>query len=101
MFNVLSELNEDVVGVQLLLIATEQLSVEWKGTAWLASDGEIPHLLAGLLELSGIFDAHHGIVKWSGDVSLDLRLRIESNLGLFLEGVSNLVAADLILWEVV
>lgn len=60
MLQVLGHLDEDVVVQQLVLVATEELLVEWKGAALLALDLEVFHLLAGLVELLGVFDADHG-----------------------------------------
>jgi len=99
--DILWHLDEDVVVVQLVLVATEQLLVEWKGTALLAVDLEVLHLLASLFELLGVLDADHGGVEWSGDVSLDLWLGVEDNSGFVLEGDCNLVAADLVLGKIV
>ena len=99
--DVLWHLDEDVVVVQLVLVATKQLLVEGKSTALLAIDLEVLHLLASLFKLLGVLDADHGGVEWSGDVSLDLGLGVEDDSGFLLEGDCNLVAADLVLGKIV
>jgi hypothetical protein len=97
---VLWDLAEDVVVLQLFLVASEELLVECEGTAWLAVDLEVSHLLASVVELLGVLDTDHGGTELSGDVSLDLRLGIKDNLGFVSKSDGNLVAGDS-LWQVV
>jgi len=75
-FEVLWNFNENVVGQQLVLVATKQLLVERQGTALLAIDLEVSHLLASFVELLGVFDADHGGEERLGEVSLDLWLLV-------------------------
>ena len=72
MFHFLGNLDEDVVVRQLVLVGTEELLVEWEGTALFVTDLEISHLLTGIVELFSVFDTDHGGAEWSGEVSLDL-----------------------------
>jgi hypothetical protein len=99
--HVLGDLAEDVMVLELLLVATKELLVEWKGTALLAIDLEVSHLLAGVVELFGVLDADHGGTELSGDVSLDLGLRVKDDSGFVLEDDGNLVASDVVSWQVV
>lgn len=101
MLHVLWDLAENVVILQLLLVASKQLLVESKGTAWLLVDLEVSHLVASIVELLGVLDTDHGRAELSGDVSLDLRLGVEDNSGFLLEDVGNLVAGDVVSGKVV
>jgi len=101
MFHILWHFDEDVVVEQLVLVASEELLVEWKGSALLAFNLEVSHLLASVIELLGVLDADHGRAEWSGKVSLDLRLGVKDNAGFLLEDVGNLVAGDVVLGEVI
>lgn len=101
MLHVLWDFAENVVILQLLLVASKQLLVESKGTAWLLVDLEVSHLVASIVELLGVLDTDHGRAELSGDVSLDLRLGVEDNSGFLLEDVGNLVAGDVVSWKVV
>ena len=51
-------LDEHVVVGELLFVATKELLVELEGSAHLAVNGEVFHLLAGLLEFLGVLDLH-------------------------------------------
>jgi hypothetical protein len=84
--------DENVVGEELLLVGTKELSVEWEGTAWLAFDLEVAHLVTSVLELIGILDADHGTVERLGDIVLDLGLLgvDECDTGLVLKDLSEL-----------
>ena len=95
--------DEDVLREELLLVGTEELSIERKSTALLAVDLEVSHLLAGSLELLGVLDVDHGGVEGLGDVILDLRSLgvTEDNAGLILEAFGNLDRGDLVLGEIV
>jgi hypothetical protein len=101
MFHVLWNFAENVVVLQLFLVATEQLLVEWEGTAWLLIDLEVSHLVTSIVELLGIFDADHGRAELSGNVSLVLGLGVKNYSGFLLEDMSNLVAGDVVSWKVV
>ena len=100
---VLWNFNEEVVGLELVLVVTKELLVEGQGTSLLAIDLEVSHLLAGLSELLGVLDDDHGRVEWLRKISLDLWLLVllENNLASLLEGVGNLVAANAVLGQVV
>ena len=76
MFEVFWNLDENVVGKQLILVATEELLVKRQGTALLAIDFEVLHLLASFVELFGVLDADHGGEERLGKISLDLWLLI-------------------------
>jgi hypothetical protein len=94
-------LDENVVGDELLLVVTKELLVELEGSALLSVDGEVSHLFTGLLELSGVLDVDDGGVERSGDVSSELWLDVEVNLGLVLESLCDLLGTDVGLWKVV
>jgi hypothetical protein len=91
-------LDENVVGDQLLLVVTKELLVELESSALLIIDGEVSHLFTGLLELSGVLDVDDGGVEWSGDVSSELWLDVEVNLGLVLESLSDLLGTNVGFW---
>lgn len=95
--------DEDVVREELLLVGTKKLSVEGKGTAWLAFDLEVAHLVTGVLELIGIFDADHGTVERLGDIIFDLGLLgiNEGNTGLVLKDLGEFDGADVLLGKIV
>jgi hypothetical protein len=95
--------DEHVLGEELLLVGTEELSVERQSTALLAIDLEVSHLLAGGLELIGILDVDHGRVEGLGNIILDLRsLGVsKDNASLFLEAFGDLDRGDLVLGEIV
>lgn len=76
MFEVFWNLDENVVGKQLVLVATEELLVERQGTALLAINFEVLHLLASFAELFGVLDADHGSEERLGKISLDLWLLV-------------------------
>lgn len=100
---VFGNLDEDVVGEQLVLVATEELLVERQGAALLAIDFEVSHLLAALSELLWILDADHGGEERLGEVSLDLRLLVgvKNDSRLVLDRLGNNVASNVFLWKVV
>ena len=100
---VLWHLHEDIVGKQFLLVRTKELLVEGKGSAGFTLDVEVSHLLASLFVLVRVLDHDHGGVEGLGDVLLDLGLLrvLESNTGLFLEGLSDLDGSHLLLGEIV
>jgi uncharacterized protein YuzB (UPF0349 family) len=102
-FEVLWNFDENVVGEQLVLVATKELLVERQSTALLAIDFEVSHLLTSFAELLGVFDADHGSEERLGEISLNLRLLIgvKDNSRLILNGLSNLVAGDVVFWEIV
>jgi len=102
-FEVLWNFNENVVGQQLVLVATEQLLVERQGTALLAIDFEVFHLLTSFAELLGVFDADHGGEERLGEISLDLRLLVgvKDNSRFILNGLCNLVAGNVVFWQIV
>ena len=95
--------DEDVVREELLLVGTKELSVEGEGTAWLAFDLEVAHLVTGILELIGILDADHGTVERLGDIIFDLGLLgiNEGNAGLVLKDLSEFDGADVLLGKIV
>jgi len=87
MLHVLGDtLDEYTMGVKLLLVASEQLSIELEGSALLALDIEVSHRLNGLVELDGVLDHDDGRIEWSGDVLSDLWLDVKHDSGLLLEG---------------
>jgi len=102
-FEVLWNFNENVVGQQLVLVATEQLLVERQGTALLAIDFEVFHLLTSFAELLGVLDADHGGEERLGEISLDLRLLVgvKDNSRFILNGLCNLVAGNVVFWQIV
>jgi len=102
-FEVLWNFNENVVGQQLVLVATEQLLVERQSTALLAIDFEVFHLLTSFAELLGVFDADHGGEERLGEISLDLRLLVgvKDNSRFILNGLCNLVAGNVVFWQIV
>jgi hypothetical protein len=102
-FEFLWNFDENVVGKQLVLVATEELLIERQGTALLAVDFEVSHLLTSLGELLRIFNANHGGEEWLGEISLDLWLLIgvKDNSRFVLNGLCNLVAGDVVLWKVI
>lgn len=102
-FEVLWNFNENVVGQQLVLVATEQLLIERQGTALFAIDFEVFHLLTSFAELLGVFDADHGGEERLGEISLDLRLLIgvKDNSRFILNGLCNLVAGNVVFWQIV
>jgi len=59
MFHVLWNFAENVVVLQLFLVTSKQLFVEWEGTAWLIIDLEVSHLFASIVEVLGVLDADH------------------------------------------
>jgi hypothetical protein len=91
-------LDKNVVGDELLLVVTKELLVELESSALLIIDGEVSHLFTGLLELSGVLDVDDGGVEWSGDVSSELWLDVEVNLGLVLESLSDLLGTNVGFW---
>jgi hypothetical protein len=101
MCHILWHFDENVVVRQLVLIATEELLVEWEGTALLAIDLEVLHLLAGFVELFWILDVDHSGAEWSGEVPLNLRLGVKDNSGFLLENLGDQVASDIFLGKVV
>lgn len=88
------------MSLQLVLVASQELLVEWQGTALLAINLEVPHLFASFSKLLGVLDDDHGGVEWLGKISLDLWLLVllENDSASFLESFSNLVAADAVSW---
>lgn len=103
MFEVLWNFNENVVGEQLVLVATKELLVERQGTALLVIDLEVSHLLTSFVELLRVFDADHGGEEGLGEISLNLWLLVgvKDNSRFILEGLSNHVAGDFIFWKIV
>lgn len=101
MCHMLWNFNENVVVLQLVLVTTKELLVEWKSAALLAINLEVSHLLAGFIELLGVFDADHSRTEWSCQVSLDLWLGIKDNSGLVLEDKRDHGAGDFVLGKVV
>lgn len=95
------DFDEDVVVLQLVLVASEQLLVKRQGTALFALDFEVSQFLAGVVELLGVLDTDHSGTEWSRQIPLDLRLRVKDNSGLLLKDVRNLVAGDIVLGEVI
>jgi hypothetical protein len=79
-------LDEDVVGLNLLPVGSEQLLVKLEGSALLALDLEVFHGLAGFVESDWVFDADNSREEWGGEVLLDLWLGLEEDAGLILEG---------------
>ena len=102
-FEVFWNFAEDVVGKQLVLVATEELLVERQGTARFAINFEVSHLLAGFIELLWVLDADHGGEERLGEISLDLWLLIgvKDNSRFVLNGLCNLVASDVVFWQVI
>ena len=101
MLHVLWHLAENVMVLQFFLVASEELLVKWESTARFVFNLEVPHLLASIVELLGVLDADHGGAELSGDVSLDLWLGVENDSGFFFEDAGNLVAGDVVSWQVV
>lgn len=103
MLEVLWNFNENVVGKQLVLVASEELLVEWQGAALLAFNLEVSHLLTSFIEFLWILNTDHGREEWLGQVSLNLWLLIcvKDNSRFFLDGSCNLVASNVVLWKVI
>jgi len=103
MLHVFWNLDEDVVALQLVFVASKKLLVVRQGAALLAVDFEVSHLLAGFVEVLGVLDADHGGEERLGDVSLDLRLHVgvKDNSRFVLENLCNLVAGNVVLWKVI
>lgn len=98
---ILWNLHENIVIQKSILVAAEQLLVEWQSSTLLAIDLKVLHLFTRLLKLLDVLDVHHGRVEGPGDVSLDLGLGFQDDSRLELEGLRNLVAAYLVLWQIV
>ena len=103
MSKILWDLHEDVVGLQLVLVATEELSVKWQGSALAAFDLEVPHFFTGLCKFLGVLDQDLGGIKWLGQISPDLWLLVllEHNSASVVESLSNPVAGSVFLRQIV
>lgn len=93
--------DENIVVKELLLVGTEELSIELKGSAHFVSDLEVSHSFNSLVELDWVSDLDNGGVEWSGNVLSDLRTGLENNLGSFFKGHGDLFGVGLLLWEIV
>jgi len=93
--------NEDVLSLELLSVCSEELSVELKSSAGLAVDFEVLHLVASFFELLVIWNVYDSSPEWACDVLSDLGSLFEVNIGLVLEGHSDFLGVDFLLWEVV
>jgi hypothetical protein len=89
------------VGLDLLLVGSEELLVELEGSALLALDLEVLHALNGLVEGDWVLDADDGGVDWGRDVLLDLWLGVKKDVGFFLDSDGDLSGIGLISWKVV
>lgn len=100
-FEILGHLDKNIMIQQPILIATKQLLIKRQCATLLPIDVKVLHFLTSLFELLGVFYVDHSRIKRPGNISLDLRLRFQNDSGLFFESEGNLIAADLILGQVV
>lgn len=93
--------HEDVVVNELLGVGSEEFVVVGESTARLAIELEVAEGFTGLLELGVVSYGDDGSEEGFVDVTTNLRLSIELDIGLFLEVFGELDGGVLLLGEVV
>lgn len=77
--------NENIVGHELLFVASEKLLIELKSSAWLVSNLEVFHGLNSLVESGDILNVNDSGVERSDEIFSDLWLGVKDNSSLLLE----------------